>query len=227
MASRRALDQLFNEDTTTSGIPAPMCGAPLLTGPQLLKKRQDRLAKLKSRRLIKEDGGTQGSRKDDNNGSDDQSAIPADAEKVETVSDEENQEAARRASGNHQIEPLIPVTVALVAPDTTPDGEQVLDPSQVPQANRQSTADATAGDESDVLRTLVGAHQRQFKPAVAGPAVTDPGKLDTVATESIVNEGRVAAIAAKLTMESGMPAPTFNKEAASRATNAMRTLIHG
>ena len=70
-------------------------------------------------------------------------------------------------------EPLIPVTAALVAPDTTPDWYKPIDPTQVPEREEDEVHDPEEVDRDPVLNAILGRK-------------TGPAPTNTAAVESVV-----------------------------------------
>jgi hypothetical protein len=202
MVNRSAIDSLCElkptpvkvvESTMTTSMPT-MVGAtatvpvkPAAQTPPKGGKR--RLSQLLLRRNLRQEGAL------------DQPVIPTDAKPDETSSGVPNEKGKEEPPKNGGPQgPLISTSIALVAPDTTPDGEMPLDPGQVPQPLSSETPVVSSptpiDNGQDVLRTLIGTHQEHFKPELianiqdAGAAIehavnAEPGgEKSSTATEA-------------------------------------------
>lgn len=211
----------ISEDTTTGDIAPVMVGVPWVIRNQRTKKKlTDEEEKKKAEAAkVKES-------KDD----DEKPVIPKEAENLDKDSsaDDKDEKPAIGAT----IEPLISPVVALVAPDVTPDGEKPLDPSQVPVTMPQQPADT----EQSVLRTLIGQHQKNFKPA-QGPVTNKQGSPEdkmqhtALPTESLTMMADVKAkIVADKILQEAMDGKqrditVVNPNSAGKAMAAMRMIL--
>lgn len=144
------------------------------------------------------------------------------------------------------IEPPIPTAVALVAPDTTPNSEAPLDPSQVPAPAAAPmeqpvvSSPTPISNGNDVMRTLLGTHQSNFKPdlittpAQAAEAVNkmlngDPIQEHAKTTgAAAVVEAKASASAAALmsaAQEGKATKPHHNPDSMNRAIAVTRQLL--
>lgn len=215
--------------TTSMGTnvagPAAIMQAPLLDKP---KAKRSKLADLLSKRKLRQEAASQ-------------SVIPADANPDGTASagqGGQSKEAPVAGKPSSDIEPLLPTSIALVAPDTTPYGDKPLDPSQVPQPATpvqsqpvQPTKPA-APAETDVLRTLIGQHQSNFKPGL----ITNPTEsiqavnksMDSASSAESLSSPVAVAKAAQVLSEaqSGKnPEPHYNPNSLNQAIAATRLIL--
>lgn len=225
-AVEELIEDALADSTTTASIPIAADAVP----PVVLPLRQP----VKARRKVKLSDLVKGRVKE---ATDDQSIIPADAQPA-LVS--QSSQGAVTGSGNKEsyAEPLIPTSVALVAPDTTPGAYDPLDPSQVPAPAMSSPAPAPASvdtpaeapsvDGGDPLRVLLGLHQASFGRGVAinQTAPTESvdelvarGKaaLQTSAATGIGSKMVAEAIAGKV-----QPPPTYDPNSMQRVTAVLR-----
>lgn len=166
------------------------------------------------------------------------SVIPQGAEKISTS---EIQPGKVQVSSSEEFsEPLISTTVALVAPDATPNAEIPLDPAQVPAGlvQPQVTAEVpspevpAANGRTDALSVIIGNHQEKFNPALLSGKPVDVNSLVEGTLASITGKpassASAATKAAKILAEahSGkVPDHVYNPEAGVKASAAMRMVF--
>jgi hypothetical protein len=226
-----SIDQLLGETTTTGSIPC------VATSPLLVARTfRDRGTKSKVARLLKRKQLKQ-------EAVDDEPIIPGDAKPLVTVTgDEASSGKGSEKNGSEFHEPLIPTSVALVAPDLTPDSEVPLDPSQVPLPVNQPSAPVASSptapvikDEGSVMQTLIGLHQEKFNPKLLDQRTNLSEAeinrmVESTVTAISTKEGDVAkAKAAKLLAEAQAGGKTgevyYNPQAGAKAAAAMRAVL--
>jgi hypothetical protein len=134
-----------------------------------------------------------------------------------------------------QVEPFIPTSVALVAPDTTPDADKPLDPSQVPQMPQDTvtvSSPTPVDNGKDVLRTLIGEHHTTFKPTMMVDPATAKAAFEQAlnggSDESPNQSPTASATAAQVISEAQAghaPKPHHNPNSMQKATSAMRAIL--
>jgi hypothetical protein len=166
MVNRSAIDSLCGttptpakvvESTMTTSMPMTVgatATVPVTTTPA--KPKKPRLSQLLLKRNLRQEDGL------------DKPVIPTDAKPDETSSGVPGARKEELPIDGGPQEPLISASIALVAPDTTPDGEAPLDPGQVPQPLSSEipvvSSPQPVDNGQDVLRTLIGTHQEHFRP---------------------------------------------------------------
>jgi hypothetical protein len=239
--NRSAIDQLCNllrpnavvESTTTASIaPAAIAGPTAIIQPvQATAKKRPKLSDLlKHKKLAQEDENANAAKP----------VIPADAKLDQSVQPQTPNSHTTIGQSQGQLEPFIPTSVALVAPDTTPDAEIPLSPSQAPQAptameEPTMSSPEPMDDGSDVMRTLIGNHQKNFKPTAIVPpqqaneAMERALRGETGLTEDksgVATKASSTAAAVVASAQSGNnPAPHHNPESLNRGIAVTRQLL--
>jgi len=162
--------------------------------------------------------------------------IPGDAQPDDTLNGVPNENGKEHPpAGRGTLEAPLPTSLALVAPDTTPNAEAPLDPSQVPQpasSVEPSMSSPTPIDSgNDVLRTLVGEHQKNFNPKL----ITDPTAAAAAVNQFLNGNGSseeksstASAAAARVMSEaqSGKkPEPHHNPDSLNRGIAVTRQIL--
>ena len=233
-----AISKLTGESTTAASVGAAVDGGqPIVVAhPGTENRGKARLKKLLARRpdLAKKLGESD---------EEEQPVIPSEATPLNADAEKSNQNRNKPAG-----EPLIPTSIALVAPDTTPDGEAPLDPTMVPKPLVTTTPPVTvtapnstpvAKEPDSVLNQLFQFHNAAATESLmhtkggggtvdvnalveSGPAVEATPDAATLAAKSRAEKTMSAAMAG-----AGMPAPeTRNpQELMGKATAAFRQIF--
>lgn len=237
--------RMIGEMTTAGSVPPVLAGAPLLSNPQATAaKRRIPLEKPDTKKRAKAHNrvvdGMIGHLKEDSR---DGFVIPDDAKEVtslEVTADatpglglsRPKVPGAKIKNPYSGEEPLILPTASLVAPDVTPEALTLLDPSQLPGADRGSAPGVASPvtsppASSPVLNTVLG------KPPTAPALSTEsamsrlPGipSTDQFTSTENVAETVVAGITGEAVLRQGQEMPEHKVTAPTQVMSAFSRFV--
>lgn len=211
----------------TTSMPAMPVGttATIIPGQQGPPKGKKRLADLMLRRKLKQEDAAE------------KPVIPADAQSdgSSTGGPDGDKKKPTTKPGSGTPDKMLKTSMALVAPDTTPNAEEPLDPSQVPQGSAPQTVATSSSsvpldNGQDALRTLIGQHQENFKPELISSLQEASAALERSMNGEVKSDSSATASAAAASVLSAAQSgkktdPHYNPESMSRGIAVTRQIL--